>query len=104
MPHHYLCRNPIDPVDRRDGPILSDAPYEEDFVAQVFVTMYPNGATLESVGAVFGVTRERIRQIEAKAIRKLKHTCDAEGINFLDFVASLGMALGYSNELYWTEL
>lgn len=29
--------------------------------------------TLEDVGKVFGVTRERIRQIEAKALRKLRH-------------------------------
>ena len=29
--------------------------------------------TLEEIGKVFGVTRERIRQIEAKAIRKLRH-------------------------------
>ena len=29
--------------------------------------------TLEEVGKEFNVTRERIRQIEAKALRKLKH-------------------------------
>ena len=29
--------------------------------------------TLEEVGKVFDITRERIRQIEAKALRKLRH-------------------------------
>ena len=29
--------------------------------------------TLEEVGKVFEITRERIRQIEAKALRKLRH-------------------------------
>lgn len=31
------------------------------------------GATLEEIGQRFGVTRERIRQIEAKALRRLRH-------------------------------
>ena len=34
-------------------------------------TGYPR--TLEELGRIFNVTRERVRQIEAKAIRKLKH-------------------------------
>ncbi|MFL6936990.1 MAG: sigma-70 family RNA polymerase sigma factor, partial [Xanthobacteraceae bacterium] len=34
--------------------------------------------TLEEVGKVFGVTRERIRQIEAKALGKLRHPTRAQ--------------------------
>jgi RNA polymerase primary sigma factor len=34
--------------------------------------------TLEEVGKQFDLTRERIRQIEAKAIRKLKHPSYSE--------------------------
>ena len=41
--------------------------------------------TLEQVGQVFGVTRERIRQIEAKALRKLRHPSRSKQLkDFLD--------------------
>jgi len=39
--------------------------------------------TLEQVGRIFGVTRERIRQIEAQALRKLRHPKRAEKLKLL---------------------
>ncbi len=41
--------------------------------------------TLEEVGTVFDVTRERIRQIEAKALRKLRHPSRSKKLK--DFLA-----------------
>jgi RNA polymerase primary sigma factor len=41
--------------------------------------------TLEEVGKQFDVTRERIRQIEAKALRKLRHPSRSEQLrSFID--------------------
>ncbi|MCL4216187.1 MAG: RNA polymerase sigma factor RpoD [Candidatus Hydrogenedentes bacterium] len=45
---------------------------------------YPR--TLEEVGSVFNVTRERVRQIEAKALRKMRHPTRARELkNFTDW-------------------
>jgi len=41
--------------------------------------------TLEEVGRIFKVTRERVRQIEAKAVKKLQHPIRARKlVGFLD--------------------
>ncbi|HEY4312524.1 MAG TPA: sigma-70 family RNA polymerase sigma factor [Pirellulales bacterium] len=45
--------------------------------------------TLEEVGQIFSVTRERVRQIEAKAVRKLQHPMRSKALNgFVDEVES----------------
>lgn len=53
--------------------ILSDLNDQEIKVIQLRFGFYENEPkTLEEIGRIFGVTRERIRQIESKAIRKLR--------------------------------
>lgn len=60
----------------------------------VLLTRVVYGATLEEVGQRINVTRERIRQIEAKAIRKLRHA--ALSIHESDKNASLNNTLNRS--------
>ena len=48
-------------------------PREERVLRMRFGVGMNTDHTLEEVGLQFSVTRERIRQIEAKALRKLKH-------------------------------
>ena len=48
-------------------------PREREVLEQRFGLVDGAGRTLEEVGKQFSVTRERIRQIEAKALRKLRH-------------------------------
>jgi RNA polymerase primary sigma factor len=75
-------QNAISPIDAAIQSNLRDitsralallTPREERVVRMRFGIGIASDRTLEQVGQQFSVTRERIRQIEAKALRKLKH-------------------------------
>jgi RNA polymerase primary sigma factor len=56
------------------GDVLSTLPVREQDVLKMRFGLDDNySLTLEEVGLIFNVTRERIRQIEAKALRRLRH-------------------------------
>ncbi len=83
-------------ADRRGDPVESCArprracsprltPREERVLRMRFGIGMNTDHTLEEVGQQFSVTRERIRQIEAKALRKLKHPSRSRKLrSFLD--------------------
>jgi RNA polymerase primary sigma factor len=47
---------------------------ERDVIKLFFGIGMNHGLTLEEIGAKFDLTRERVRQIKEKAIRRLRHT------------------------------
>ena len=59
--------------------LASLTPREERVLRMRFGIGMNTDHTLEEVGQQFSVTRERIRQIEAKALRKLKHPSRSRG-------------------------
>ena len=87
-------QNILSPVDTATGLGLGETthevlasltPREAKVLRMRFGIDMPTDHTLEEVGKQFDVTRERIRQIEAKALRKLRHPTRSEQLrSFLD--------------------
>lgn len=69
--------------------IDSTTPWQEDYFARAWVVHHPDGSTLEEVGALLGVTRERVRQIQDKATRRLRVTCRSLGYDLQDIIAHM---------------
>ena len=95
----HLCdfiedKNAVPPIDaaiqsnlRETATRMLDSltPREERIVRMRIGIGMNSDHTLEEVGQQFSVTRERIRQIEAKALRKLKHPSRSRKLrSFLD--------------------
>jgi RNA polymerase primary sigma factor len=66
-----------DLIEHLDRTLSTLTPKEEKVIRMRFGIGEKCDHTLEEVGQVFEVTRERIRQIEAKALRKLRHPARA---------------------------
>ncbi|MGB7435366.1 MAG: sigma-70 family RNA polymerase sigma factor, partial [Candidatus Acidiferrum sp.] len=60
--------------EQLDNVLKTLSPREEKIIRMRFGMEDGSEHTLEEVGQTFSVTRERIRQIEAKALRKLRHS------------------------------
>ena len=62
----------LDKRERTDAVLRTLAPREREIIRRRFGMDDGHPQTLEEVGQVFGLTRERIRQLEAKALDKLR--------------------------------
>ena len=68
-----------------EGVLATLSPRERDVLRLRYGLDDGRMKTLEEIGQIFDVTRERIRQIEAKALRKLRHPSRSEPLrSFLD--------------------
>jgi RNA polymerase primary sigma factor len=75
----------VDLQEQTESVLKTLTPREEQVIKMRFGVGDGGERTLEEVGQRFGVTRERIRQIEAKALRKLRHSSRSRKLRaFLD--------------------
>jgi RNA polymerase primary sigma factor len=86
--------SPIDAViaaslkNQAEGVLRSLTPREAEVLRRRFGIGDGTEHTLEEVGKAFNVTRERIRQIESKALRKLRHPTRAKFLKpYLDIIS-----------------
>jgi RNA polymerase primary sigma factor len=60
--------------------VISSLTDRESEVVRLFFGLDGQSLTLEEIGEKFGLTRERVRQIKEKAIRRLKHTTKSKSL------------------------
>jgi RNA polymerase primary sigma factor len=87
---------PADPADNPEGALLEndlgerlavavgELPEREAQILRLRFGLNGHRAyTLEEIGARFGVSRERVRQLEARALRRMRAICDEQGLSEL---------------------
>jgi RNA polymerase primary sigma factor len=73
--------------EQLDAVLCSLSPREEKVIRMRYGIGEPTHYSLEEIGARFALTRERIRQIEIKALRKLRHVKRRQGLE--DFLEAI---------------
>jgi RNA polymerase nonessential primary-like sigma factor len=81
-------------ADRQDGDVLNSielwldelSEKQCEVITRRFGLRGHEASTLEHVGAEIGLTRERVRQIQVEALRKLRLIMDKEGLSLDDVI------------------
>ena len=85
----YLRADPAAAAGQPHSWTWDSLPWERDPWARAWVKQHPGGSTLEEVASALGVTRERVRQIEEVAMRKLRHVASERGLEVAEMLCAL---------------